>query len=87
MDDYQFNKVEAKEIEFIDKVTKGHIIVFMIYSIALMVILSLYQFSLSQEMASCENNPSKFCPSIYDSTGLVNKKNPNSATQFRSTAS
>lgn len=81
MDDYQFNKVEAKEIQFIDRVTKTHIIVFIIYSLALLVFMAAYQFTLIGEIAQCENNPSRFCPAIYDSSGLVNKPNPNSAVQ------
>jgi hypothetical protein len=81
MDDYQFNKVEAKEIKFIDRVTKTHIIVFMVYSLALLIFIAAYQFTLIDEIAQCENNPSRFCPAIYDSSGLVNKPNPNSAVQ------
>ena len=82
MDDYEFNRLEAKEIKFIDNITKTHIIMFMVYSFALLVFMAIYMFVLTEDMATCENNPSKFCPSIYDSKGLVNKPNPNSAVQY-----
>ena len=75
------NSIEEKEIRFIDKITKIHIIMFIIYSVVLIVYLSIYMFMLSGEMAMCENNPSRFCPVIHDSTGIVNKPNPNSAVQ------
>lgn len=76
--------IESNEVKFINKLTKIHIAGFIIYTTILIIYISVYQFSLVNEMATCENNPSKFCPSIYDSNGLVNKPNPNSAVQASS---
>lgn len=63
----------------LDDITKYYAGAFIVFSLILTAIIGYYIFALSADMAQCENNPSRFCPKIYDSNGLINNKNPNSS--------
>ena len=73
----KMSTTSIKEIKYIDDVIQFHGIFFMIYTAFTVGFLLYYIYTLSKEMAVCENNPSRFCPVIYDTTGIVNKPNPN----------
>lgn len=73
---------EEIKIKIINFTIKMHIVMFLVYSCVLIAYISVHMFTLSDEMALCENNASRYCPLIYDSGGIVNNPNPNASVSY-----